>query len=339
MMRIVHEVNQLDFGGVEKIVKNIIKFDQKNQHAIVCYKDGKFREKLEEVGAKIYMAGDDDIDIEADIVHIHTGGAISNLGCHLYKDFPVIETIHSPVRSAMRSHMIKQRVGVSDAVSKLNDGAITVLNGLDFDGLTPTRDPKEIIEELGINPGVPVVGRLGRIGRDKGVEDFLLTCHHIQQNGIDITPVIIGGEARDCDGYKGILKLMAESLPVKNVVWVDNKTDIANYLQIMEVFLYPSPTEGFGLVFAEAMYCGATVVTYDTPVTRELYQGYCLLAEQNLDSLIKETEKALEAPTLDAFSGMCRDFVVSEYQAERMSQQYQDLYEKTLVKRVEEVLA
>lgn len=332
-MKIVHEVNQLDFGGVEKVVRNIIKFDKKNEHHIITYKDGAYRPELEAVGAKItVLAGedDDDIDVEADVIHIHSGGDISNLAHSIGHLFPVVETIHSPIRSPNPSHLIFQRVGVSGAVAKMNDRAITIHNGLDFEEMVPKFEKEEIIKRMGWDPNRPIIGRLGRVGMDKGLEEWILACYHLQQQGYNFTPLIIGSEARGAKGYRGKLKLMCESLPLKNVVWMSNQKDICDYMQCMDVFLYPSATEGFGLVFVEAMHNGCVVVSYDTDVNREIIGGYSVLVKQEkgIYGLVDGIKKALMPEYRDEVQGMQDSFVHSEYDAERMSEDYQELYER-----------
>lgn len=334
-MKIVHELNQLDFGGVEKIIRNIIKYDKTNEHSIAGYKDGAYRKELEKVGAKVHILDPKgDIDIAADVIHIHSGGALSMLAHNLQGQFPVVETIHSPVRSANTSKLVTVRVGVSEAVSRLNSNCRTIKNGLDFGTMEPTKSVVEIKKELSLPIDRPIIGRLGRLGEDKGLEDWLLTCYELQQEGLDFIPLVVGDVARDKDDYRGRLKLMAHSLPVKGVVWVGNKTDIANYLQIMDIFLYPSPTEGFGLVFCEAIYAGCMVVTYETDVTREIIGGYSVLTKQEkgVAGLVEGVKRCMDQGLKDEIQGMQVSFVEDEYQAERMAKDYHDLYKEVVEK-------
>lgn len=328
-MDIVHELNQLDYGGAERIVRNIIKHDQKNKHRVVSYKDGPFRKKLEEAGAVVVVPEkDQEVDMEADIIHIHSGGGLSNMALYLGKNFPVIETIHSPIRSPMRDEVIRQRVGVCEAVTRLNSNCMTILNGIEADE-QPTRSREEVRAELGIPEDKIVVGRLGRIGTDKGVEDWLLTCYRLQQQGLDFTPLVVGGEAAGLKGtYVGRMKLMAASLPVRGVVWAGPKVDIHNYLQAMDIFLYPSPTEGFGLVFMEALLNGLTVVTYKTAVTEEILAGHAILTDRSIDGLVAGMKKAFDVNYRDAYQGLGASLVESFFTAERMSLDYQELYER-----------
>ena len=328
-MKIVHEINQLDRGGAERVIRNIIKFDDENEYTIIAYKDGDYKQDLEEAGAKVVILGEkDNLDLEADLIHIHSGGGISSMALNLGKELPVLETIHSPLRSPMRDEFIVKRVGVSDAVTRMNSNCVTIRNGIDLDELKITREHDEVMEELGIPKGKKVIGRLGRLGKDKGLETFLLVCKKLQDKGHDFVPLIVGGEARDLDGYIGKLKLMADCLPLENVIFTGEKTDIANYLQIMDVFLYPSPTEGFGLAFIEAMYMQNIVVSYNNDVNREIIGGHSILTENSIDALAKGVENALDQNVIDALLGSQMRFVETEYSAERMSIDYQNLYKE-----------
>lgn len=335
-MKIVHEINQLDFGGVEKVVRNIIKFDKKNEHTIISYKDGPYRKHLEEAGAKIILLegeDNDELDMEADVIHIHCGGDISNLARSIGRQFAVVETIHSPVRSPNHSSLIAQRVGVSEAVARMNVNAKVIHNGLDFEAMVPRLEKDVVMQRMGWDPSKPIVGRLGRLGKDKGLEEWILACYELQCQGVQFTPVIIGSEARNCKGYRGQLKLMCESLPLKGVTWLSNQEDISDYLQCMDVFLYPSPTEGFGLVFVEAMHNGSVVVSYDNDVNREIIGGYSVLVkkESGILGLVAGVKKAFTTEIRDEIQGMQEDFVHEQYDAENMSLAYQEIYEQCYV--------
>lgn len=331
-MKIVHEVNQLDFGGVERVVRNLIKFDKTNEHTIISYRDGGYRKELEKVGAKIVLLADekDTIDMDADVIHVHTGGGDSRLARQLGLDFPVIETIHSPVRSVIPSEFIRQRVGVSGAVAAMNHSCEVIHNGLDIDDLDGAIviEKEHVRSALGIPQDAIVVGRLGRLGRDKGLEEWLLAVYKLQMAGHEVWPVIVGGASKEDARYFGSIKLMAASLPVKNIKFLGHQSDIMDYLQIMDIFLYPSPTEGFGLVFAEAMLAGCTVVAYKTDVTQELFAGYCILTERNVPALVQGLKKALIPELRNEYLGLSSDFIRSEYDARNMSAKYQELYER-----------
>ena len=54
-MKILHELNQLEKGGAERVVASIIRHDKDNKHLVFSYKDGPMRPILEAAGAEIVM--------------------------------------------------------------------------------------------------------------------------------------------------------------------------------------------------------------------------------------------------------------------------------------------
>jgi len=68
----------------------------------------------------------------------------------------------------------------------------------------------------------------------------------------------------------------------KEVAYVKNKSDMAKYYALSDLFVYPSVKDVFGLVVAESLACGTPVITYNTGGIPELVEhmntGY--LAQQ-----------------------------------------------------------
>lgn len=330
-MKIVHELYQLDFGGVERVIRNIVKHDKENSHTIVAYKDGNYREELEKAGAKVLLREKDDVDLDADLIHVHSGGDKSLMAMELHKNFPIIETIHSPVRSANSNEWITQRIGVCDEVSKRNDKCATIYNGVDYEDIKANCSREEVLSKYGIPTGKLIVGRLGRLGRDKGLEEWILTCANLQQNGFEFIPVIVGDEARDCEGYRGKLKLMCESLPLQNVFWIPNSCPPGNLLQIMDIFFYPSPSEGFGLVIAEAMLNNCCCVIYRNDVNTELFEDKVIASkeEYELDGLITALKVSLtDTEFRNEKKCSCSEYIQNKFSVEKMVKEYQQAYEQ-----------
>lgn len=321
-MEIIHECNQLDCGGVEEVIRCLAKYDTENNHTIVAYKDGNMRKSLEDVGAKIIIPDMEGVNVKADVLHIHCGGHSSMMANELHAALPVLETIHNAVISPNADSIIRMRVGNSKKVSEMNRCKL-IYNGIDFSALTPTREKDDIKREIGITNDKPVIGRLGRIGKDKCCEEWLLTAYELQKRGHDFNFVIVGGEARYNPNYIPQLKLMAASLPVKNCFFVGERFDKANYYQCFNYFLTPfTICEGFGLVFAEAMFFDLPIITYDTPVAREVVGEIGTFTKHEIGALADGIEETLGKKV------SCRKYVMEKFSAETMTQEYMQAYKE-----------
>lgn len=333
-MKILHELNQLEKGGAERVVESIIKYDKVNTHVVYAYKDGPMKSVLENAGAQVLIQSDDVIDMECDVVHIHTGGNESLMASCVKNQLPTIETVHSPVVSKVRDEWVQVRVGVSDQVTKLNRKCKTIYNGIDFERLE-LRPKKELFtktlrEELGIPKNAFVVGRLGRIAYDKCLVEWLAAAKKFQDSGLcpNAHFLIVGDEASSSKGLLAKVKVMAASLPLKNIHFVPAVEEVGYAYEAMDLFMYPSPTEGFGLVYMEAMACGVPCLLWDNPLTKELTLGAAFLSKNTVKDLAENLiYLALNPDIRNEIGIQGQKTVLNGFTAQIMSEAYTELYQ------------
>lgn len=351
-MKILHEINQLEMGGAERVIAGICRHDKTNSHSVYAYKDGPMRKVFEDLGVEVIVDDKETTkNVDAHIIHIHTGGDVSRIATAVQNTIPTIETVHSPIVSAVRDAFVHCRVGVSNLVTKMNRKCQTIYNGVDITRLekmpksevksmacTPSGDPipgselyASLREKLGIPNDAFVVGRLGRIGYDKCVEEFLLACWIAKRSGLvdNMHVVIVGDDAANSIGHLAKMKVTAASLPLENVHFVP-ATEYAGWAyQSMDVFMYPSPTEGFGLVFFEAMACQVPVLTWRTDLTAELLTGAAVLSNQQTARALADDLVYLALnPAIRKEIGIeGQRLALSSFTEERMSNEYQKLYQ------------
>lgn len=342
-MKILHELNQLECGGAERIVESIIRHDSKNKHTVYSYKEGPMRAVLEAAGATVLVQTDDSeiIDMDCDLVHIHTGGSASLIASCVKGQLPTIETVHSPVASAVRDEWVSQRIGVSNVVSKLNRKCKTIYNGINLERLIVNRsneETKSFRQEHGIPEDAFVVGRLGRIAIDKCLEEWLLASKKFVETGLCKKPyfLIVGDEPENYRGYLAKLKVMAASLPLRNVVFVPATEEIGRAFSAMDVFMYPSPTEGFGLAYIEAMAAGVPTLLWENDLTKELCLGAAALCKNTVKDLAETLAYLFIHQDIRLELGHHgRQIVLSQFTSEIMSAAYQELYEANKMEPVD----
>ena len=334
-MKIMHELNQLAMGGAERVVLGIAKNDKKNEHIVFSYKDGPMRQAFEDAGIKVMIEQKEGEvpEMTVGLLHIHTGGAPSHLAKDVKNEIATIETVHSPVVSAVRDEWIQARVGVSNAVTKMNRRCRTIYNGIDPDRFETDQDKAFFKKAFNIPEDSFVIGRVGRLGYDKCIEEWLAACWYFQKDhpAKDKIYILICGDEAE-ENYWATIKVMCASLPLHNVRFIEGTENVMAAYNAMDVMMYPSPTEGFGLVYMEAMLCGVPVLAWDTAVTRELLMGHARLVKPTVEGLVSglhfmfdneaiREELALEGQLL----------VVSDFLASRMSEEYQKLYHEVYV--------
>jgi glycosyltransferase involved in cell wall biosynthesis len=124
--------------------------------------------------------------------------------------------------------------------------------GVDRELFNPARRDLQWRRELGFDDDMPVIGFLGRLVKEKGLDVFADTIDQLKRRGVRHKILIIGeGPAR---GW------FESRLPDAVSVGFLAGPDLARAVASMDVLFNPSVTEAFGNVTLEAMACAVPVV-------------------------------------------------------------------------------
>lgn len=133
---------------------------------------------------------------------------------------------------------------------------IPIHNGVDLRKVRPTRGRLAVRQELGIEPGHPLIGTVGRLSPVKGHADFLRAARLILQ-GEPATRFLIVGDGP----LRGELATLAEQLQIAQACrFVGARCDVYDLVGAMDVFVLPSLDEGIPMALLEAMALGRPVV-------------------------------------------------------------------------------
>ncbi|HEU4426676.1 MAG TPA: glycogen synthase [Pilimelia sp.] len=228
-----------------------------------------------------------------DVVHSHTWYA--NLAGHVAKllyGVPHVVTTHSlePLRPwkaeqlgggyALSSWCERTAIEAADAVIAVSDGmrrdvlaaypavdpdrVRVVHNGIDTDEYAPAPGT-DVLERLGIDPGLPTVVYVGRITHQKGLP-YLLRAARTLPPGTQL--VLLAG-APDTPEIAAEVEGLAAGLAAsrEGVIWIQKmlpKPEVIQVLSHATLFVCPSIYEPMGIVNLEAMACEAAVVATAT---------------------------------------------------------------------------
>lgn len=135
---------------------------------------------------------------------------------------------------------------------EMNDDIALWSRGVDHGIFNPERRSMEWRRKLGISDDAVVIGFLGRLVMEKGLDIFADTIRLMRQRGVEHDVIVIGeGPAEDW---------FRKQLPDAKFVGFQNGEDLGRAVASMDVLFNPSVTETFGNVTLEAMACGVPVV-------------------------------------------------------------------------------
>jgi len=132
----------------------------------------------------------------------------------------------------------------------------------------------------------------------KGIPDLLEAVRVTKEHGFDLHLYLVGHEGDGWDFVSALVKDLDIEDRVHLLGEVDRDTKI-ELLRRCEVYVQPSYYEGFGLAIAEAMACGACVITCDVGAVKEVVGDTALFVRPGApEELARTIEKAVSEPVL-----------------------------------------
>ena len=129
-----------------------------------------------------------------------------------------------------------------------------VPNGVDPARFAPGPADARLLDSLGLDPAVPLVGYFGRLERGKGV-DVLVDAATRLHAKLPATAFLFVGEGPLRETL--IARAAAAGLPAR---FAGQRDDVAALLRLCAVVVLPSRQEAFGRILIEAMAAGVPVV-------------------------------------------------------------------------------
>jgi glycosyltransferase involved in cell wall biosynthesis len=187
-------------------------------------------------------------------------------------------------------------------------------HGVDSTYFSPLLPDLDLADELGIDPSVPVIGFVGRLTHDKGIDTLIKAIALLHVDEIACQLLLVGPQDEpDSAIYMERLKSMGEL-----VVAVEGVDDVRPYFGLMNVHVLPSLREGFPNVVLEASAMGLpTVTTNATGAIDSVRNNETGLIVNTQDpSALADALKTLvlEPATTSRFGVAAREWVVADFQ-------------------------
>jgi glycosyltransferase involved in cell wall biosynthesis len=237
--------------------------------------------------------------LQPDIVHTHNPkpGLYGRLAARLVGVPAVVNTVHglyaTPEDSRARRLLVYslervastcsqaelvQNVEDLDVLRRLRvpeEKLVLLGNGVDLERFRPRSDREEgakVRASLGIAPDRVVVGTVGRLVREKGLQELFDAARRLSSTRPDIAFVVVGGEDPDkADAITAAERRGAERLG--NVVFTGYREDVEAVYGAFDIAAFPSHREGFPRSAMEAAASGLPVIDTDIRGCRQVVEG------------------------------------------------------------------
>ena len=132
----------------------------------------------------------------------------------------------------------------------------TIVNGLEDSELAERAPDAALRRELGLPEGAPVVGSIGRLGRQKGYDVFLRAARLIRDRRAGVRFLLVGKGS-----YEAPLKALARELGLDDCFhFAGERDDVLDIFPLLDVFVLSSRWEAMPYSLLEAMGAARAIV-------------------------------------------------------------------------------
>ncbi|MHB8711794.1 MAG: glycosyltransferase family 4 protein [Trichloromonadaceae bacterium] len=363
LMQITHD---LAIGGLQKVVVNICRNIDREKYkiSVLCLRNlGPLADEIAELGIKIILLPQSKNKTDylsflkiakvlssekVDLIHTHntqpfiegTLGSLISGGKR-----SIIHTDHSrPFPDKFRymfaewlvSHFVYKIVGVSkntvknlskyEKISKKR--LVLIENGVDRTKFKYTKKKEQLKKIIGISSDSIVLGVITRLESVKGVDYLIKAMPNVIQNYPNAHLLVVG------DGGE-MKKLKAEVFNLNichNVTFLGFRNDIPDILNILDIYILPSISEGLPMGLLEAMAVGCPIIASRVGGVPEIlkHKDNALLVEPGRsEELATSIKQLIKSPSLrKRLSAKVSEDFDEKYSVKQMVDKYQELFSK-----------
>jgi glycosyltransferase involved in cell wall biosynthesis len=206
--------------------------------------------------------------------------------------------------------------------------------GVDRDIFNPAARDLQWRRQLGIADDMPVVGFLGRLVMEKGLDVFSDTIDQLKRRDVRHQVMVIGqGPAQ---GW------FETRLPDAKFVGFQGGTDLGRAIASMDILFNPSVTETFGNVTLEAMACGLPVVAAKATGSQSLVEDSRsgrLITPGAIGQFAEALKRYCENPSLRAEHGQAGERRSLDFSWDAINQVVADTYIRLIRQRATQAMA
>lgn len=361
MIKVLHSIYAARFGGIENLVLDLMNeqtgYKELEVHLLILNPKGEFLDKMMNSGLSVHtgnISGGWDLSPSKyynlwklfrrfDLLHFHNFNTLVALTA-LLSGTKIVYTEHGNFASGRRVgfsdrvNFFLRRIFLNHCVEGVTFNSYfterysyellrvkpkqrkVIYNGVAEKKLTGTR----VRTELGISPGCLLVGTTSRLAGVKCIQRLINGYAKFQINSPDSRLLIVG------DGpERQTLEQLASDLNISNkVIFTGYKANVQDYQEAMDICIFPSRNEAFGLVVVECLQRGKPVfVWFDgggmTEIIGAKYEANIIKDEEDLAEKLLKFDPKQEA----ALQGERKEYA-EVFTIHKMARAFLDFYKR-----------
>ena len=206
------------------------------------------------------------------------------------------------------------------------------INGIKSEYFKPgVLNVKALSEAIGLKKEDLVFGFVGRLVKDKGINELIEAFVALSIKHPHIRLLLVG-YMEEVDPLLEFTKEQIANNP--NIKFVGLQMDIRPYLQLMDVFTFPSYREGFGISIMEAAAMGIPSIASDingcNEIIKDGYNGK-LIPSKSVKHLKNTMELFIKHPAyINDLASNSRNLIIEKYDQKLVWKAIYDFYKKMI---------
>lgn len=234
------------------------------------------------------------------------------------------------------THVVSVSKGVADVMvqdglcskEKMRVVGYGSAGGVDIERYNPDTIDSNVRHELKIPEDAFVFTFVGRIVKDKGINELVSAFDYLNKKYPNIHLLLVGPvETVQNPVDKNTFSTIEQN---DNIHAVGMKKDVRPYLKASDAFILPSYREGFGMVLIEAGAMGLPCITTDITGCNEIIvpgENGAIIEPRNTEALREEMEKWVSNPEMvKKMTSNARKMVSERYDSRIVREQYFEFY-------------
>jgi glycosyltransferase involved in cell wall biosynthesis len=129
-----------------------------------------------------------------------------------------------------------------------------LFNAVDTSRFDPIKaDRKKVRNEFNFADEDLVLGMIARFSPGKGHEEFIAAAEMLSARFSNLKFLMVGEASRGEDDYADRIKKSVKDKNLDNVIFTGFRSDTPDVLAAMDIFIFPSHAEAFGIALVEAL--------------------------------------------------------------------------------------
>ena len=231
------------------------------------------------------------------------------------------------------SNIIKKNL---TETTTLNPEKIFIMpNGIDTKKFDPgIKKSSNVRGEFNLRDNELVIGMMSRFSPGKGHEEFLSAAKELNKKHNNLKFLVVGEASRGENDYEEKIKRTADEYNLTNIIFSGFRSDTPEVLAAMDIFVFPSHAEAFGIALVEAMsmgkpsVCSASDGVLDIAVDNETS---LLFEKKNVQDLTNKIELLINSGDLRICLGNnARTRAIENFDLEILTDKVVDIYKNAL---------